>query len=274
MEANNKNNLLKNTGLIILIITAIPVILNAIVFSWEFKTSLPFLRIFNTNSDLNAWVSFWGNLVGAAISGIVAVYVAIFTINKQSERTKRLEVDKLIINQLPALIKIRIEVEKAINEILRLKQDKKEIIEEVKEQQCYQDTTNHDYNLYSVFYLEPLNEDSFKEINTILDVNLQVDLIEFQVFYNNFREALAFDLNYEKTIYEESITDFFEGKKAHSMEDSNRRKQIEFSKKHRIDGWKSLEEENYFDTLTAIFVELYNRIDLIDSKLKDKSFYS
>ncbi|WP_138224599.1 hypothetical protein [Paenibacillus algicola] len=111
----------------------IPILLNLLVFSWRLDTELPLLSVFNTHGSIEGWLSFWGNLVGTIVSGCVAFLVAKITISEQSKKDEKLEADLLTIKQLPALIKVKIELDKILGELLRISGEKKEIIEEYRE---------------------------------------------------------------------------------------------------------------------------------------------
>jgi hypothetical protein len=283
-KRNPKKKPYKIIAFITLGLLAVPILLNLLVFSWEIDTNIPILRFFNTRGDVEGWLSFWGNLVGTIVSGFVAYVVAKTTLSEQSKSDKRLETDLLIISQLPALIRIRIEIDKILGELLRIIKEKAETIEEYKEQGI---SVKYDELIYSLdFYLLPLNEENFKSIGKILHVDLQADLIELQEFYNSFRSSLEFSIIYSENDVAEFRETEAENMLHKAMNTSQERKsnrsreeifelmgQIRKNKELRIKGWKKIEEDNFISILSSMLIEVVNRIELIREKTSDREFY-
>ncbi|QZN76176.1 hypothetical protein [Paenibacillus sp. DR312] len=262
----------------------IPMLLNVLIFSWRLDTESPILEIFNTNGSIEGWLTFWGNLIGTVVSGCVAFIVAKLTISEQFKKEKRLETDLLIIKQLPALVRIRIELDTVLSEFLRIVKEKKETIDEYKENGV---SFKERELIFSLDYsLLPLNEENFKNIDTILHVDLQADLIELQEFYNKFKSSLGFNFILSQQLVDEFMELDTENKLYRLLNSNQHIKvrysredvfelmnQVQINKDMRLKGWKKIEEEDYINTLSLMLTEVENRIELIRGKIEEKEFY-
>ncbi|GGB43092.1 hypothetical protein [Fictibacillus barbaricus] len=175
---------LKNFWLTVGAVLIAPVVLNMTIF--QFGT--PF-----TYGDGDEWLSFWGNYTG----GLVSAYVAYFIANSQIK--KQLEIDMLkqrqtnLLNQLPALIRLKNELGRKRGQLFRANGEMQQYISEngrlrsernpqgIPSGAAYQKTIQ----------VEPMREDIWIYIEKIDDVDLQVELMNALQFYKDFSEAVS-----------------------------------------------------------------------------------
>lgn len=169
-----------------LILLLFPVLINFAVFS----AKLPWVF-----GNADNWLSFWGNYTGGIISAIVAFIVTFLQIRNQ----RIIEKEKGIIVQLPALLRIEMEMEKFIDEIKRVKEIKENVIRAnggiIDFESDEEEKGISEYDLYNRQYkIESFDDEYFKLIEMIRNVNLHIQIVKCFQFYKEFSYALNLDI--------------------------------------------------------------------------------
>lgn len=190
MKKIKKYPLLKYLPLVILF----PIALNFILFSFDSGLSY---------GDGNVWLAFWGNYTGGLISALVAYFVANSQIERQISRDSDQRQFELAINQLPALIRSRIELEKVILELERVKEENDSHTNIWRTTNDYEELedvykTPRSQRSYSIlkkmfFHVELINKEVLKYLDKVEDIDLQIKLINAFSFYEEFSGGLNFD---------------------------------------------------------------------------------
>ncbi|MED4455919.1 hypothetical protein [Metabacillus fastidiosus] len=140
-----------------------------------------------TIGDEASWVGFFGNYSGGIIGGLVALYIAKTQIYEQSQKQIKNEEEIRYINQLPALIKIKFELERMLSSV-------KFVIENIEKLAREEKIENLEVAKQMSFRCYKTKEENWSMINLIDDVDFHVDLIEIKNFYGEFQEIMNYDL--------------------------------------------------------------------------------
>ncbi|MCQ6265594.1 hypothetical protein M1K46_07945 [Fictibacillus sp. WQ 8-8] len=165
-----------------LILLLFPVVINFTVFS----AKLPW--VFGNEDN---WLSFWGNYTGGVISAIVAFFVASSQINKQLQNDLHKEERARIINQLPALVRIKIELELIITTLKFATVTKRKL-------------EKHNANSVAKYTAQSIDEDNWIYLDRIVDIDMQTNLIKCKSFYKDFSSALTFPYDLKRARLMES----------------------------------------------------------------------
>lgn len=169
----------KHISTIIVIALAIPIIISQII---RIKTGTW------TIGDENSWVSFFGSYLGGIVGGIVALYIARVQIIENQNYNIRNEEELRYINQLPAIVSIKYELEKIGESI-------KYIIETV-EQSSKEEGVNAAELIKDMWFgCYELKESNWSTIAHIEDVDFHSNLVEIKNKYTDYRKVLVFDLH-------------------------------------------------------------------------------
>lgn len=245
-----------------------PVALNFILFSFDSGLSY---------GDGDVWLSFWGNYTGGLISALVAYFVA----NSQIKKQVSLDLDQryfqLATNQLPALIRLRIELEKLIPELEKVKQEndnfyqilmvqKKNSGEDLEpEASSKPSSVFPDSLLKTIFYhVELMDKEIMKYLEKVEDIDLQIELINAFSFYDNFSKSLNYDFHMaDKKRGELALQNLNNDLSDSVIEsqifniDMDKRKAL----KGRREGYAALYDEKKIDSLKETLTRLTNEID-------------
>lgn len=184
----------------LLIIFLFPVLLNFILFSFDLGISY---------GDGNVWLAFWGNYSGGVISALVAYFVANSQIKKQKEiDLSRLQYESAT-KQLPALIRIRFELEKCIEELIKIEDERNDLVEfsgGIRDESEVDPPNVDDLPQYKKplgikdselkkqhYRIELVDPEVFKYLEKVEDVDLHIDLINNFNYYKDFSTALTFN---------------------------------------------------------------------------------
>ncbi|MBG9656581.1 hypothetical protein [Cytobacillus firmus] len=168
-----------------------------------FQFTTPF-----TYGDGDDWLTFWGNYSGGLVSAIVAYIVANSQIQKQQKLDLAKEKYARTINQLPALVRIKIEIEKYIKELQSVKEEREAFLQRNGgiRQKSYEysspeefivspDEGVPEFEITEKHYdMELPQLDSFVYLEKVEDINLQIDLITCFNFYRDFSEAMNYNM--------------------------------------------------------------------------------
>lgn len=183
----------KFVGLVALAI-CFPVMLNFFLFREKFTYAYG-------NSD--TWLSFWGNYSGGIVSGIVAYIVARTQIKEQYEKQLEADKNKRIVDQLPALVRIKRELETFIKEFERVQTQREQYIAKnggIREPlKSIEDERKGipEYEIVEKHYiLEAANKENWSYLERIQDINLHVELLVILNNYEEFHDALTYDMEY------------------------------------------------------------------------------
>ncbi|MGG4265786.1 hypothetical protein [Peribacillus simplex] len=252
-----------------LIILLFPVVVNFLLFQYK----LPW--VFGTSDN---WLSFWGNYTGGLISAFVAYVIANSQIQKQLKLDLAKERYHKTINQLPALVRLKLELEKFIRELTRVKLEREKYIEtnggirkkleEYEEiEDFFEDSTGIEESkvIKKHYNIELANPEVFKYLEQVENVDLHVDLITSFNFYKEFSNALLYNaqlaLDKENKLFERKIVskaDLPDKVKFNQLHDEMA---DAFTKKKN--GWKTFYEENTLETFNSILSRLNSEIQTV-----------
>ncbi len=154
---------------LVLLIMLIPVIVNGLM-----NLDL------GANGNIEVWITFFGSYIGAIIGGIitgvVAFSIAKYQINHQNYVDRTLE----YVKQLPSLIGIRLELRKIVRNF------------EYTDFNLNNHLASRQVGSINIEQ-EEIDKDNWRNVNKILDTNLQVEILELQDFYNSLKKVLDFD---------------------------------------------------------------------------------
>lgn len=247
-----------------LIILLFPVVVNFLLFQYK----LPW--VFGTSDN---WLSFWGNYTGGLISAFVAYVIANSQIQKQLKLDLAKEKYHKTINQLPALVRLKLELEKFIRELTRVKQKREKFVERnggiMKKPEGLGVLENFMEGAVSIeeiiitkkhYNIELADPDVFKYLEQVENVDLHVDLITSFNFYKEFSNALLFNielaLDREKKLFEGT---------AGIISETNLPDKFKFSQLYdertdaftkKKNGWTTFYEENTLEK----FNDILNRV--------------
>lgn len=134
-----------------------------------------------TKGDSNTWIGFFGSYFGSFVGGIMGALIAFGVAKFQIEEQKKAEKRQLYVQQLPILIKIKMELKDIRPNLISAKS-------------IYLDG-NAPIPI-DVTVPMKLSEVNFVETNDlakIIDYDVQAKLIKLKYFYNDFVKTLAFD---------------------------------------------------------------------------------
>ncbi|MGG3623129.1 hypothetical protein ABES25_06140 [Bacillus gobiensis] len=183
-------------ALIILIVSLFPVVINLALYQKIF---------FGKGND---WLSFWGNYSGGLISAIVAYIVANSQIQKQQKLDLVKEKYARTINQLPALLRIKIELEKYIKELHNVKNEREGFIQRnggIRKKAEEYDSPEEffvakvegvpEYEINEKHYeMELPQSNCFTYLEKVENIYLHIDLITCFNFYSDFSKAMNYNI--------------------------------------------------------------------------------
>lgn len=242
-------------GLVIIGALAFPIILNFTLFKEKFTYAY---------GDGNQWLGFWGNYSGGILSGIVAYLVTIITIK---EDRKKHSYD-LKMSQLPAMVRIKLELEKIRNNIEKAYKQKTDITKREEERK------NFNFDEYPL-HVELIDQEKWSYIDKIQNISLQIKLIEIKEFYDTFSKSLIYDGIFEKEKFARVVEEIGEWKddydpKNVTIEQSEKYRklfdELEYHFYTRKHGWKKL-DEGFKEVIEGTYKEL---MELIEDVMKEK----
>lgn len=165
----------KNTAIVIggIFIIGSPIIVNILM-----SISSPWVK-----GEISDWISFYGGYIGAIIGALVAFVVTRIQIKAQEEMNKR----TTVINQLPYLVMLKIEIEKIIKFI-------RPLINMYKLGTPAGPVENMDFK-----EMHEINQENWRGLEFLIDKDLIVELIKFKEEYIGFGESLKTDLKQVNT---------------------------------------------------------------------------
>lgn len=158
------------------IIIIIPLAFNFLIFSW---------RMPGINGSSDAWISFLGNYSGGIIGGIVAYIVSRSQI-KNLQETQNLS---SLISQHPIFARLKIDIDIISSSILQFSTIYNQI------DQVSDAEVSKEQIILGAHNLLPLNEENWRNLELIHDVNLQVELIQMKNDYTELLKAFAFNIS-------------------------------------------------------------------------------
>jgi hypothetical protein len=152
-------------AIIVSVIAAVlaPMVYNFLLLSWQSKYS------FASGSD---WMGFFGNYIGGILSAAVAYLVTSMQIQAQNRNEK----EKRVIDQLPALVGIKIELEK----LAKWVNNAKTIAKAGLPPDVLQQGIDYRHLHYHGPTFGDFNHTNWGEVSKIVDVKLQVELIKLK----------------------------------------------------------------------------------------------
>ncbi|WP_406866886.1 hypothetical protein AB0764_10510 [Priestia megaterium] len=250
----------QDTLKIITVFLIFPFILNGVLFSWR----APW-----TNGAGNDWLGFWGNYSGAFVGALVALWIARKQINDQ----RKLESEKRVLAQLPALVFLKYEMERMLKELEQALEDRNGYAKyDGKTGEKFTNLTEDEKraNKYraedKIYNVKPTNTEGYTYITNIESIDLHVALIECFNFHKQFSETVSqshsaklAEIEYQKQLdrHHESPT---EESAILFKQKFFRRFEVQAIKR---DVWKRLEEEKQIDRFKDTYEELIRELDKI-----------
>ena len=247
-----------------------PVILNTTLF--QFTTDITY------KGD---WLSFWGNYSGGLISALVAYIVANSQITKQLNLDLARDKYYRTVNQLPALVRLKLELEKFIRELTRVKNEREKYLEIVggimgkpHEQSLeeffevsngieeFKVTEKH----YRIEFAEP---EAFRYLEQVENVDLHVDLITAFNFYKEFSSALLFNIEIADSREHEILESLMSLGNVTADQREQRellRQQTSNAYIQKKNGWITFYEDNILEKFNDILTRLDDEIKLVKDK--------
>ncbi|MGE1163216.1 hypothetical protein ACQJ0Y_07905 [Peribacillus simplex] len=217
-----------------LIILIFPVVVNFLLF----QRQLPW--VYGTADN---WLSFWGNYTGGLISAFVAYFIA----NSQIEKQRIINEHERTIAQLPSLLRLRIELDKYLWELIRVNQERHAFVitEKLKADLDIQAEGDPDLRKYTILLFK---EENYSLLEKIEDDDLHIKLISCFEFYDEFSKSISLDIN--------------------SNKESNFYQVQSISKKETV--WRRLHDEDKINFFKSVIGEVYEEIGTIQEKKKTK----
>ncbi|GAB1769183.1 hypothetical protein [Priestia megaterium] len=269
-----------------LIILCFPVLINLFLF----QAKLPL--VFGTEDN---WLSFWGNYTGGLISAFVAYIIA----NSQIQKQLRIDLGKekfyRTINQLPALIYLKIDLEQFIEELEKVKIEREKFInslinknnnyssvwdeEEIEEEQLRTEDKKRysgdywtdipknivDTETSKPYLIKFVNGENFTHLKTLENTDLHIELITIFNFYRDFSIALDCNISSKENRYRvlQRKTMGREPDGSQIQEIINLDSEIAKYSRLRSEGWKAIYEENMLDRFQQGLVLLNQEIEKV-----------
>lgn len=164
-------SLLKVGAIVSAIVLLIPFVLNITLF--QFTTGITY-----KGGD---WLSFWGSYLGGFSSGIVALFIALATIREDRRRHSY----SIMLNQLPVMARIEMELVKIIDNIDRAIR----IREDTKKGPIFLEDHEFQYKVD----VELIDREKWESLDKLQDIDLQIKLLELRQFYEMLSESLRYD---------------------------------------------------------------------------------
>ncbi|MUL29485.1 hypothetical protein [Priestia megaterium] len=246
-------------------VLAAPAVLNLTLF--QFNTPL-------TYGDGDEWLSFWGNYSGGLISAYVAYFIANSQIKKQAEIDQAKENYTRYTSQLPALVRIQMELKRYITDIKKVLEERSfnmmaiynsgEIDEnEDEETQEMLIKVEADMKKYE---MKNFNLNLFDIVERIEDVDLQVKLISCFQFYEDFCSTIITDIEVleeqkSKIINELNLN--ADGLDIYYLNDEAKRIENEINRlqTNKIDIWETFYVENILGKFEDVLLKVTEEIE-------------
>lgn len=255
-----KSKLIIIPGVIILLILLAPMLAPIMVLTvW-------------TQGSTSDWISFYGSYFGALLGAVLGGLVAFGVARMQVEDHKDQEKNRRIIQQLPALIQLKFEVEKAKKSIV----DMKNLVHN-------EDLINLMGNSLSMVthrHTNVINKELWYEIDKIEDANFMADFIMFRESYFKLCDTLALDIQQLQNDIDSKNIEIKRVEKKNDPQSQNKKKQMliesrdlqlifEIAKDNKSKEWQKIEDGSYLSEVTKIEEKLNSTIEGIE-KIKDK----
>lgn len=252
-------------------ILAVPIVVNTImIIHLPKKLSV---------GDASAWIGFFGNYSGGILGGLVAFGVAKYQIEHQ-EKINQKDKDDLLerendirrYNQMPSLIKIKFLLE-------QIKENLKTANALAKNQIKIPINETNSFTLEmdkTPLKLIPVNKEYISAIDGILSVDLQTNLIKLTNFYIEFDRVA--EINIQKIQFEfdknnNKLKQLSAKKKPSKKEQSEINEiaiknedllmEIQVGVSNKKIMWNKLLNENYFEIVDTILLEINKEIEAI-----------
>ena len=222
-----------------------------------------------TQGSTSDWILFYGSYLGAILGGLVAFAVARIQVKALENQEK----NRRIIQQLPALIQLKFEVEKA----KKFMGDKKKLADN-------KDRINlTGINLtMSTHHPNVINKELWYQMDKIEDAELMADIVRFRESYFELRDTLAIDIWLLESEIKEKIREI-EGLGEESDPQSQKKKNqmiielrdlrliLEPAKDNKLKEWQKIEDGSYLGEVTKIEEKLNSTIEGIEKIKAEKN---
>jgi len=260
-----------------IVILLFPVVVNFLLF----QAKLPY--VFGTEDN---WLSFWGNYTGGLISAVVAYIVANSQIKKQLKLDLAKERYSRTVNQLPALVRIKIEIEKFIKELEKVKSLREKFIEDNGGIRKKRDNIDEEFVgiieskregipefevIEKHYYMEIGESETFSYLEKIEDIDLHIDLITCFNFYKDFSDAMNYNMSLADKQREEvgeEVEKLLETREFTKIQLINEQKGIMYRETEtyyvkKKNSWKSFYDDHMLDKFKDVLARVNNEIEII-----------
>jgi hypothetical protein len=248
-----------------------PAVLNFTIF--QFNTRW-------TYGDGDEWLSFWGNYSG----GLISAYVAYFIANSQMKKQAKIDEYTSYISQLPALVRIQMELKRYITDIKKVIEERNlnmaaiynsGEIDEDEDEETQEKLIKAEADMKN-YEIKNFNSNLFSIVEKIEDVDLQVKLISCFHFYEDFCSTIITDIevleDQKKRLADELIhgnnilnADYLTHEAQKIEIEINR---LEFNK---INIWETFDDENMLAKFEDVFLEVTEEIEEVKQAKKTPS---
>jgi hypothetical protein len=221
-----------------------------------------------TQGDTSDWIVFYGSYLGALLGGVVAFGVA----RIQIRALEKQEYDRRITLQLPTLVQVKLEIEKAKEYIAE-----KKYLAENKEHMNLKDIdlTMSKYSHYIT------NKFLWYQIDKIEDAELLKDIIIFRENYFKLVDALAIDLLQLENEIKKIENEIKKLDRRNDAQSLNKKTQLEIglrdlrlsseiAKTSKLSQWKKIEDGSYLKEANNMMEKINMAIEDID-KIKGRT---
>ncbi|MBS4031617.1 MAG: hypothetical protein KGZ63_09400 [Clostridiales bacterium] len=220
------------------------------------------------------WISFYGSYFGALFGAILVGLVAFVVARIQVEDHKDQERNRRIIQQLPTLIQLKFEVEKAKKYI----DGRKNLVDN--KEQLKQQVINFPMNTFRRPQDE--NKSLWYQIDKIEDAELMADIIRFRENYFKLCDTLALDIQQLQNVIDSKNIEIKRVEKKNDPQSQNKKKQmtieerdlhldLEIAKDNKLKEWQKIEDGSYLGEVTKIEEELNSTIEGIEKIKAEKN---
>lgn len=226
-------------------------LLAALLFFPLFTNLLAWIPTPITKGNLSTWIGFFGGYFGSMVGGILGAIIAFAVAKYQIDQQKIVERERTYVNQLPVLIKVRLELD-AINSNL---QNVKAVFKN--------NSTPIPIDLDSPMKLPEVNLVEIGELSMIINPELQAELIDLKYYHIDMVKVIAFDtrkVNLEITKITSQLDKLSQKKNKSQSEEMKVRELTQVLVDLTLEFHASLSNKQYyFDNLNK-YLEMVSRL--------------
>lgn len=190
-----------------------------------------------TQGSIESWISFFGSYLGGIVGGVIGALIAYGVAKYQIDKQKQNSKIELFIKQLPVLIKIKMELEAFNSNFMNTQSI------------FIENNTPVPIEITAPMTLPEVDLVEIKELSSILDAELQADLIKVKYYHNDLVKILAFNTYQHENNFNKVFSEFekLNTKKVRSKsEELKLRELIEEVKNLELKKQSSISNKNFY----------------------------